>query len=318
MMNEITKATSNLLSSQNLELFWKKNGPHIKFGLGLGGVIAGTVLACFATKKSDPIIEEHKAKLTEIKNEQKDLTEEQLKAKKDEYDKRIATTYIKTGGKLAKTFGPAFLVEATGVLLLCSSHKDMSDANAGLAVALANIGSQFKEYREGVKGKYGAEADHDIFYGVQEEEVEEVTVDENGEEIIEKKTIKTPTKRYGYSCVFDCGSQAWSPVPPNNVMFLKQQEMFANQKLQARARQNGGRGYLFLNEVLEPLFPGQEPTKVGQMIGWVYDEKNPVGDNYVDFGIFYSDESYNKKFLSGSEVNAWLNFNCDGNILKLM
>ena len=63
---------------------------------------------------------------------------------------------------------------------------------------------------------------------------------------------------------------------------------------------------------------GIEETRAGQVVGWVYDEKNPVGDNFVDFGIY---DLYNEKardFVNGRERSILLDFNIDGNILDLM
>ena len=62
-----------------------------------------------------------------------------------------------------------------------------------------------------------------------------------------------------------------------NLMFLRRQQDAATDRLKAN-------GYLFLNDVYDML--GIQRTKAGQIVGWVYDEKNPIGDNYVDFGIY--------------------------------
>ena len=59
-------------------------------------------------------------------------------------------------------------------------------------------------------------------------------------------------------------------------------------------------------------------TKAGQVVGWIYDEKHPVGDNFVDFGIYDKDNERNRAFINGYERNILLDFNVDGNILDLM
>ena len=59
-------------------------------------------------------------------------------------------------------------------------------------------------------------------------------------------------------------------------------------------------------------------TKAGQCVGWVYDEKNPHGDNFVDFGIYNLYNEKSRDFVNGYERVIWLDFNVDGNILDLI
>ena len=92
-------------------------------------------------------------------------------------------------------------------------------------------------------------------------------------------------------------------------MFLRHQQNYANDILK-------NRGYLFLNEVYDML--GFPRTKYGQIVGWVYDEKNSNGDNFVDFGIYDKDNPEKRKFVNGYETAIWLDFNVDGNILDLI
>ena len=85
---------------------------------------------------------------------------------------------------------------------------------------------------------------------------------------------------YGTSCYgfkFDEKCAGWSENRETNVYFLRYQQDYANELLRMR-------GHLFLNEVYDML--GAPRTKLGQVCGWVYKEKNPIGDNYVDLDIF--------------------------------
>ena len=63
---------------------------------------------------------------------------------------------------------------------------------------------------------------------------------------------------------------------------------------------------------------GAKRTKAGAQVGWVYDEKNPVGDNYVDFGIFDIYNPKSRDFVNGYEKVIVLDFNVDGVILDLI
>lgn len=106
-----------------------------------------------------------------------------------------------------------------------------------------------------------------------------------------------------YSRWFDETCASWSNDAELNRAFLETQQQFANDKLKAQ-------GYLFLNDVYNML--GMPRTKKGCVVGWIYDEKNPVGDNYVDFDLF---DDRNRDFINGLKTDVLLDFNVDGNIL---
>ena len=92
---------------------------------------------------------------------------------------------------------------------------------------------------------------------------------------------------YGTSCYgfkFDEKCAGWSKYREDNLFFLKLIQENANIQLKAK-------GYLFLNEVYDML--GAPRTKLGQVCGWVYNENNPIGDNYVDLGIDRNTEDNN-------------------------
>ena len=73
---------------------------------------------------------------------------------------------------------------------------------------------------------------------------------------------------------------------------------------------------MFLNDVYKML--GIPATKAGQIVGWIYDEKNPIGDNFVDFGLYDMNKPVVRDFVNGYERTILLDFNVDGNILEMM
>lgn len=105
---------------------------------------------------------------------------------------------------------------------------------------------------------------------------------------------------------FDDTCGGWTKDSELNKAFLLHQQTYANLKLKSR-------GYLFLNDVYDML--GMPRTAAGQRVGWVYDPKNPVGDNHVDFGIY---EEWNADFVNGIKSDLLLDFNVDGDILKYL
>lgn len=136
----------------------------------------------------------------------------------------------------------------------------------------------------------------------------EVTIEELERLFGEKTEEKETSGRYklepsDYSVWFNEDCIRWSANPERNRYFLIAEQNYFSNLLRDR-------GYLYLNEVYDALDIPR--TKAGQLVGWVYDDKNPIGDNYVDFGI---DEERNQDFANGKTPNALLVFNVDGIII---
>ena len=151
-------------------------------------------------------------------------------------------------------------------------------------------------------------------YNIKSKEIEETIIDENGKEKTVKKTIEVVdsdqlSKYSPYAKFFDETSLGWERDADYNLMFLRRQQDYANEKLKSR-------GHLFLNEVYDML--GIARTKAGNVVGWIYDEKNPIGDNYVDFGIYDLYDDKKRRFVNGYEKSILLDFNVDGDILDLI
>lgn len=122
-------------------------------------------------------------------------------------------------------------------------------------------------------------------------------------EKIEKEDRKNDEGFSIYARYFDEGCVGWTKDSEYNLCFLKQQQVYCNDMLKFK-------GHLFLNEVYDIL--GIPRTRAGQLAGWIYDEANPIGVNFVDFGL-YSDR--NKDFINGIDRVALLEFNVCENIL---
>ena len=110
----------------------------------------------------------------------------------------------------------------------------------------------------------------------------------------------------------------WTPDVGENLCALSTIQKNLNLKLKRR-------GYVLLYEVykalgIDPGVIGPRMMQASHVIGWIYDEKNPNGDNFIDFGIF-KDEFGNLKpevydiNIKRGEPSFWLEFNPDGDIL---
>lgn len=307
--NEIMNTASRTMHRVGFKI--KKASPEIMVVAGVVGVVTSTVMACKATTKVNDILEETKKQVDDVHNvlESENVPADQYTD--DDAKKNLAIIYTQTGVKLIKLYGPAVLVGALSVTGILASHRILKKRNVALAAAYTTIDRSFKEYRGRVVERFGKELDRELRYNIKAQEIEEVTVDKDGNETVEKKTINVvdPNMYSDYARIFDNGSTGWTKDPEYNLMFLKNQQNYANDKLKAQ-------GYLFLNDVYDML--GIPRTKAGQIVGWIYDPDNTVGDNFVDFGIY---DIYNEKacdFVNGRERSIVLDFNVDGNILDLI
>ena len=53
-------------------------------------------------------------------------------------------------------------------------------------------------------------------------------------------------------------------------------------------------------------------TPASCVVGWIYDKDNPVGDNYVDFGLYDGDKEGSRRFVNELDNAVLLDFNVDG------
>ena len=288
----------------------QKHSPEILAGVGVVGVVASTVMACKATMKLNDILEESKETRDKIREvEANPRYEEQYShedAKKD-----LTINYTQTGLKIAKLYAPAVILGSASLGCLLASNDILRKRNAALSAAYMTVDKSFKEYRQRVVDRFGEEVEKEIRYNIKAEEVTSTVVVEDGSETTVTETVKTmdPNLYSDYAKFFDEASPYWQKDPEYNLMFLKSQQQYATDLLRARGR-------LFLNEVYEML--GIEKTKAGQIVGWVYNPENPIGDNFVDFGIFDMSKERVRAFVNGYEPNILLDFNVDGNIWDLM
>ena len=288
----------------------EKHSPEILAGVGVVGVVASTVMACKATMKLNDILEESKETRDKIREvEANPRYEEQYShedAKKD-----LVINYTQTAMKVAKLYAPAVILGSASLGCLLASNDILRKRNAALSAAYMTVDKSFKEYRQRVVDRFGEEVEKEIRYNIKAEEVTSTVVAEDGSETTVTETVKTmdPKLYSDYAKFFDEASPYWQKDPEYNFMFLKSQQQYANDLLKARGR-------LFLNEVYEML--GIEKTKAGQIVGWVYNPENPIGDNFVDFGIFDMSKERVRAFVNGYEPNILLDFNVDGNIWDLM
>ena len=316
-INELTNVATRAFHKVGFQL--KKHSPEILVVAGVVGTVASAVMACKATTKVNFVLEETKAQVDvihtgaeqgEVKGYLDNGEVGMVPYTAEDSQKDLAIVYTQTGLKLAKLYAPAVLLGAASITSILVGHNILRKRNLALAAAYTAVDTGFKKYRGRVVERFGEKLDKELLYNIKAKEVEETVVDENGNETTETKTVEVAdpiAAMSPYTICFDETCMGWQRDAETNKFFLLQQQDYANEKLKAE-------GFLFLNDVYKML--GAKQTRAGQVVGWVYDENNPIGDNYVDFGIFDIRSEASRSFVNGHEKSIWLTFNVDGNILN--
>ena len=314
-MNKLKmKQTFNKLKFKTI-----KNSPEILMCAGVVGVIGASVWACKSTLKLTSIIsnvKETSEKIHEVVND------ETLEYSEEDGKKDLRITYGNAVLDIVKLYTPSVILGSLSIGFMVQSHRILNKRNAALAAAFATATESFNKYRKSVVDRYGERVDYELKHGIRQEKVEVEETDENGKTKKKKISIDVMDAPSDYARYYDESCDGWNKDPEYNLMFLKAQERFANDKLKAQ-------GYLFLNDVYKEL--GILPSKEGQIVGWVYSPENPDVDSYVDFGIYdvnvndYRNDMANetigeerREFVNGYRPSILLDFNVDGNIWEKM
>lgn len=304
--NELTTSATRAFHKVGFQL--KKHSPEILVVAGVVGTAVSAVMACKATTKVSTITENAKENIDAI-HEVAENPEFADQYTKEDAQKDLAITYAKTGLEFAKLYAPSVALGAVSVTSILVGHNILRKRNLALAAAYQIVDTGFKQYRGRVVERFGEQLDRELRYDIKAKEVEEVVVDKKGKEKTVTKTVEVAdpiAAMTPYTFCFDETSTAWVRDAEANKFFLARQQDYANEKLKAK-------GYMCLNEVLEML--GLRRTRAGQVVGWIYDENNPIGDNYIDFGIMDIRCEANRNFMNGLEKSIWLTFNVDGDIV---
>lgn len=279
----------------------KIKSPTIMIVGGIAGVVVGTVMACKATMKLKPILDENKEAVDDIHQYMnEDVFEEYTE--KDE-KKAVTIEHLKTAGKVVKLYAPAVAVEVVSIGCIVGSHKILTKRNVGLAGAYAAVQKEFKDYRDRVVDRFGEDLDRELKYNISKAEYKEKETDESGKTKTVKKSVDVTDENgcSGYAKFFDEASRNWTKDPEHNKWFLNNAERYFNDKLRIDK-------FVFLNDIYDYLDIPR--TQQGQTDGWVYDAENPE-DSCISFDIMNVHKEANRRFVNGYEPVVLLDFkNC--------
>ena len=287
----------------------KKHSPEILVVTGVIGTVTSAVMACKATTQLDEILEAHKKKSEEIHDAIEHPETLEVPYTEEESKKVVALLYAQTGVELVKLYAPSVILGTLSITAILTGHNITRQRNIALAAAYTTIDKAFKEYRGRVVDRFGEALDKELRYNIKTKEIEEIVQNEDGTTTVETKTVQVVDNPLAspYAFFFDECSPNWTKDAEYNKTFLINTERYANDVLKSK-------GHFFLNELHDLL--GIDRTKAGQVVGWIYDEKNPNGDNYIDLGIFNVHREANRRFVNGYERSILIDPNVDGEILN--
>ena len=283
----------------------RKISPELALGAGIVCGIGAVVVGVMQAKKVTAAIEETHKELDDIQKAQENAGENSTD--ESEVRKMSWKAYNKMVWKIAKAMAPAIGLEVASIALFLISHGVLKKRYLNTTAAYAALNEAFRGYRGRVKEAMGEEAEKVLMAGGKAEKGIQVEDDEGN---VNKKTgsslVIQEHKNSPYEFDFNRHtSQLWSPDPDYSEVFLRNQQNYFNDLLQAR-------GHVFLNEVLDGL--GMKRTPAGAICGWV----KGAGDDYIDFGYM---DTFIRDYKIDSDLcrkNIHLDFNVDGQIWDMI
>lgn len=265
----------------------QKHLPEILLVGGVVGTVASTVLACRATVKVQPILDDAKAELEVIH-----ANAEDPRYTKEQKTQDLTRVYVKTGKELAKIYGPSAALGFGSMSCLVGSNIIVRKRLTAAVAAYTALGESFRKYRDQVEGQLGTK----------------VLPERTGDS---KHTIEIEQPIPSYRFIFDKNNRNWKDNVDYNLMTLRACQQYLNYELIRK-------GHIFVNDFCDEL--DFEPTSNGQMDGWILDSKRPdsYGDGCISFGLVDKNgvESENLKAYKNGEVDyIIIDLNIDGTIV---
>ena len=265
----------------------QKHLPEILLVGGVVGTVASTVLACRATVKAQPILDDAKAELEVIH-----ANAEDPRYTKEQKTQDLTRVYVKTGKELVKIYGPSAALGFGSMSCLVGSNIIVRKRLTAAVAAYTALGESFRKYRDQVEGQLGTK----------------VLPERTGDN---KHTIEIEQPIPSYRFIFDKNNRNWKDNVDYNLMTLRACQQYLNYELIRK-------GHIFVNDFCDEL--DFEPTSNGQMDGWILDSKRPdsYGDGCISFGLVDKNgvESENLKAYKNGEVDyIIIDLNIDGTIV---
>ena len=307
-LDTVQLGLSSALGERSLDIYDKL--PEIFMGIGFITFGGALITSSIAGSKVEGIIEEHLAKLEEIKNpvEVKDVDTGEVVNQENAIKRAVTKQYGKTVGKVVVLYAPTALLAGVSCCSFAHAHSEMSDRLTSATAYGLGIKQAFDTYVKNNIELNGEESHKACMYGFKEEPV----VNEKGEEMFTKKVPKEfhedgPDTKYGdyqsFTIYFNATTTSeYDDNASMNEMLIRQVERNTRQLFHARH-------WVTVNDVEKAL--GVEQSIEGMELGWYDDGESimPIFD--ID------DETWlcNQDFLNGKRnAPITIKLNIHGNV----
>lgn len=304
MNSQVISKVTRLAGRTVLKL--KKISPELMLGFGIAGIVGAGIWACVNTfKNTKDIVEETHEELDKIEE-----SVENNRLPEAIERKAVFKIYTRQTWKLVRNYVGPLALGGASLALIVGSHCVLNRRYLGATAAYKAVEEAYRAYRDRVRAAVGEEEEKNLYLNTSNRnDIPVNEIDPNtGESVVSTKSgvvVNPNFKCSQYARFFDESSNQWQKDPEYNLMFLRAQENYANNLLNAR-------GHLFLNEVYDML--GIPRSQAGAVVGWIKDSNH---DGYVDFGLYnvYRDVNRGERvrdFVNGYERSVLLDFNVDG------
>lgn len=279
----------------------KKNSPEIKFWIGVVAFGAALYSTHKAALKSREILEKRKEDLQVIDEvkaqiESGDISPEEYSPEDERNDRSLSNLYFAIN--MVKNYALPAGCTIVSILAFRGAMVDYRNLALSINAAYNTLLMKYNHKMGFIKRQLGEEKFKELEEGFKTEQI--VNAQSTGlKDPKEKKEYRD--KCNPYSRFFDETHSAWTGIPEVDKLWLLGKQNELDETLQRN-------GQLILNDAY--IFTGYEPTKAGQVMGWIRD--NPDGTiNHVDFGIFNIDDPASRWFVNGLEPVFLIDFNID-------
>lgn len=294
-MKFVPTSVSRMASRSLLKL--NANSPTILVVAGVVGFGATAVMAARATRKIDPIIENHHKNRMTLEG----IIYTDERAERQD----LVRLYSSTTLQLTRVYAPTIVVGTISAASILTGHRILKGRHAATMLAYSGLLEQFNAYRGRVAQALGTEREKDLYDGASLEWQEDPN--HKGEYKLESKFPEGKDAEKYLRPWFDERNVNCTRDPIANYAFLKGVQNHMNNLLQIR-------GHVFLNDVFDALAMPRQ--REGQVAGWVYGSDGK--DQYIDFGFMTSNDPHTQGFRDHLNTTVQLNFNIDGMIYDLI